>query len=171
VAAQERRVSAVQAAVVRAARTLLAETAQTVWARAAAAAVETAEYLQAATAAMVWSSSATSSPIPDWRPNPTVEIGGTDYTAQAIDRIRIFRGRRTVYERPNAGYASISLRDIGDMPDVQVGREVVVRIDDIYGIPFVLFTGTLSDWQSDAQPAQTAPSSPTVYRQSDPSPP
>jgi hypothetical protein len=96
-------------------------------------------------------------PQPNWRPNPTVEIGGTDYTAQAIDRIRIFRGRRTVYERPNAGYASISLRDIGDMPDVQVGREVVVRIDDIYGIPFVLFTGTLSDWQSDAQPAQNGP--------------
>jgi hypothetical protein len=104
---------------------------------------------------MVWSSSAT--PSPNWRPNPTVEIGGTDYTAQAIDRIRIFRGRRTVYERPNAGYASISLRDIGDMPDVQVGREVVVRIDDIYGIPFTLFTGTLSDWQSDAQPAQNGP--------------
>lgn len=87
-----------------------------------------------------------------YAPNPTVSIGGIDYTAQAIGSLTITRGRRTVYERPNAGYASIELRDVGDLTPLRVGREVTITLDDSAGQPVTVFTGQLSDWT-----AQTVP--------------
>lgn len=83
-----------------------------------------------------------------WRPAPTVTIGGVDYTGQTIGQVTVTRGRRTVYERPNAGFASIELRDVGDLPPLRVGRDVVVTIEDSAGTPRTVFTGLLSDWSS-----------------------
>ena len=83
-----------------------------------------------------------------WRPAPTVTIDGVDYTGQTIGRVTVTRGRRTVYERPNAGFASIELRDVGDLAPLGVGREVVVSIEDSSAAAQTVFTGLLSDWAS-----------------------
>lgn len=112
-----------------------------------------------------------------WSPNPKVSIGGTDFTDHAIGQVSVTKGRRTVYERPNAGYASAELIDIGGIPDFRVGDEFVVSIDradwtwsilattwsgvgttwdDISDPTYVsqpVFTGTLSDFTSTATPA------------------
>ena len=97
-----------------------------------------------------------------WQPNPTVTINGVDYTGQTINRVSINRGRRTVYERPNAGYASIELRDVGDLPSLRVGREVQIAIEDSSGTPVTVFTGLLSDWSS--QTVATGVEPVVVYR-------
>ena len=97
-----------------------------------------------------------------WQPNPTVTINGVDYTGQTINRVSINRGRRTVYERPNAGYASIELRDVGDLPSLRVGREVQIAIEDSSGAPVTVFTGLLSDWSS--QTVATGVEPVVVYR-------
>jgi hypothetical protein len=81
-----------------------------------------------------------------WRPNPTVTIDGVDYTGQTINRVSVSRGRRTVYERPNAGYASVEFRDVGDLPTLRVGRQLQISIEDSSGTPVTVFTGLLSDW-------------------------
>ena len=83
-----------------------------------------------------------------YSPNPQVTINGVDFSSNAINRVTVTRGRRTVYERPNAGYASIEFRDLGDMPTLRVGREVVIALDDTAGQPVTVFTGLLSDWSS-----------------------
>jgi hypothetical protein len=112
-----------------------------------------------------------------WRPNPRVVIGTADFTPHAVGQVRVFRGRRTVYERPNAGYASINLIDVTGIPTFRVGETVTVKVDppsltwaglaptwatvgetwdDVF-IPIPIFTGVLSDWQADSQPAQNGP--------------
>ena len=95
-------------------------------------------------------------------PNPQITINGQDYTGQTINRVRITRGRRTPYERPNAGYANIELRDIGDLTPLRVGREVAVTLDDTNGNPVTVFTGLLSDWTS--QTIATGSEPVVIYR-------
>jgi hypothetical protein len=64
-----------------------------------------------------------------WRPNPRISINGLDYTGQTIGQVSINRGRRTVYERPNAGYASIELIDVDGIAPFVVGDDVRISID------------------------------------------
>jgi hypothetical protein len=77
-----------------------------------------------------------------------VTIGGTDFTGFAIGRVSVSRGRRTVYETPNAGYCSVELRDVGGMPDLTVGSQVRVSVEDSAGSAVPVFAGVLSDWDS-----------------------
>ena len=83
-----------------------------------------------------------------WSPNPTVTIGGTDFTANAVGQVTINRGRRTVYERANAGFASLELLDVNGLGSFQVGDVVHVTVDDSAGTAVKVFTGFLSDWSS-----------------------
>ena len=115
-----------------------------------------------------------------WSPNPRVSIGGTDFTDHAINRVSVTKGRRTVYERPNAGYATAELIDVDGIPTFRVGDEFVVSIDradwvwsalattwaalattwDSLEPTYVsepIFTGTLSDFTSAAVPARDGP--------------
>jgi hypothetical protein len=113
-----------------------------------------------------------------WSPNPRVTIGGTDFTDHAIGQVSVTKGRRTVYERPNAGYATAELIDTAGIPTFRVGDTFVVAIDradwlwaeleetwaalgdtwaDISDPIYVsqpIFTGTLSDFTSSAIPAR-----------------
>ena len=77
-----------------------------------------------------------------------MSIGGVDVTGQAVGQVSISRGRRTVYERPNAGYASIELRDVGDLGALRVGSEVQVSMANSSNGRVTVFTGALSDWEA-----------------------
>jgi hypothetical protein len=88
-------------------------------------------------------------PPPPWSPDPTVRIDGIEYTQQTVGSVTVTRGRRTVYERPNAGYASIELRDVGDLPQqLTVGSVVEISVVDSTFSEVRIFTGLLSDWQA-----------------------
>jgi len=82
-------------------------------------------------------------------PNPTVTVNGQDYTGRTIGRVSINRGRDTVYAPPSAGYASVELIDVtqGSL-GFSVGASLVVDVEDSSGSPVRLFTGVISDWQS-----------------------
>lgn len=114
-------------------------------------------------------------------PNPAVTIGGVNFTGNTIGEVTVSRGRRTVYERTNAGFASIDLIDVTGIPTFTVGDEVQVEIDradflwaemedawadvgDTWAecveptfLPSPVFTGTLSDWSSETTPARDRP--------------
>ena len=116
-----------------------------------------------------------------YSPNPRVTIGTTDFTDHAIGQVSVTKGRRTVYERPNAGYATAELIDIDGIPSFQVGDAFIVSIDradwlwveaadswsglgetwpTVVEPVFVsdpIFTGTLSDFTSSAIPAKDGP--------------
>lgn len=116
-----------------------------------------------------------------YKPNPRVTIDGTDFTGHAIDRVTVNKGRRTVYERPNAGFASVRLIDIDGIPTFRVGQTVVIGIDlDLHvwegmedtwatvgntwencvEVTFEsepIFTGTLSDFTTAIAPAADKP--------------
>lgn len=82
-------------------------------------------------------------------PNPTVTIAGQDYTGRTVGQVTVNRGRDTVYAQPSAGYASVELIDVtqGSL-GFTVGAELVVSVEDSSGNPLRLFTGLVSDWQS-----------------------
>lgn len=114
-------------------------------------------------------------------PNPAVTIGGVNFTGNTVGEVTVSRGRRTVYERTNAGFASIDLIDVTGIPTFTVGDEVQVQIDRAdflwseaatswsgmggswsaaVPLTFVaspVFTGTLSDWSSETTPARDRP--------------
>ena len=82
-------------------------------------------------------------------PNPTVTIDGADYTGRTIGEVSISRGRDTVYSSPAAGYASIELIDVTEGGlGFQAGAPVSVTLEDSSGDPVPVFTGFVSDWQS-----------------------
>lgn len=81
-------------------------------------------------------------------PSPIVTIGSVDFTSNVIGQISISRGRRAVYETVNAGFASIELRDVGDLPSFAIGATVQITIEDSGGDPVKVFTGLLSDISS-----------------------
>jgi len=83
-----------------------------------------------------------------WQPSPQVRIGGVDFSGQTVGEVSVSRGRRTVYETPNAGYCSVELRDVGDMPALEVGVPVQVWVGDSAGTATQLFGGLLADWSS-----------------------
>jgi hypothetical protein len=83
-----------------------------------------------------------------WKPEPTVTINGTDYTGFAVGRVSVQRGRRTVYETPNAGYCSVELLDAGGLVQPEVGQTLSVSVEDSAGSAVTVFRGVLSDWDA-----------------------
>jgi hypothetical protein len=73
-----------------------------------------------------------------YRPNAVITVSNVDFTGDTVGEISMFRGRRTVYERANAGFASIEFIDEGEPiftpggtvePYFEVGAPIVVSID------------------------------------------
>jgi hypothetical protein len=84
-----------------------------------------------------------------WSPGATVTIGGTDYTGEALETVRIVRGRDDVFSEPRAGYAILELLDLtGAGLNLDVQDLLQVTIDDTAGAPVVVFTGNVSDWST-----------------------
>ena len=81
-----------------------------------------------------------------WSPNPTLTIGGVDYTGRALETVRITRGRSEIYEEPRAGYLICELIDLeGTGIPVRSFDTVEFTIDDSAGIPRKIFVGEVSD--------------------------
>ena len=95
-----------------------------------------------------------------WQPNPQVTFDGSTFTGAVIDSVTVTRGRDSVYADMRPGYAQVTMRDVDEGVEVQVGRRMVVTVDDSSGAPVTLFTGTVSDWRSEALP--TVDDSPLV---------
>jgi hypothetical protein len=81
-----------------------------------------------------------------WSPEPTVTIGGTDYTGKALNGVSINYGRTNVWEQARASYASIELINLDDtLETFNLNDEVVVKVRNSSGIDKTVFTGILSD--------------------------
>lgn len=86
-----------------------------------------------------------------WSPNPAVRIGGVDYTSNVYGEITFFRGRRTVYERTNAGYATIQIQEVGGdigvgppTSEFRVGQDVEIDLN----VPVWSWSGMASTWSA-----------------------
>ena len=84
-----------------------------------------------------------------WQPNPTVTIGGVDYTGDTLETVRIDRGRDNVFAEPRAGYLVCELIDqTGTGLDFDVLDTITVTLDDSNGQPVTVYAGNVSDWTS-----------------------
>jgi len=84
-----------------------------------------------------------------WDPDPTVTIGGTDYTGSTLETVRITRGRQDVYSEPRAGYLFAEVIDLdGTGIDVDILDTITVTLDDSTGSPQTVFSGEVSDWSA-----------------------
>jgi hypothetical protein len=92
--------------------------------------------------------------VTDWTPEPQVTLDGIDYTANTIGNVSIRRGRDTVYAQVQAGYATVELIDVNGLIQPKVGQTLVVSARDAYNVQTPLFTGQVSDWDTETVAVQ-----------------
>ena len=98
-----------------------------------------------------------------WAPYPTVTVDGVDFTGDAVGSLTITRGRDTVYLDPPASYARIQLLDLtGFGLDVNITRELKVRILDSANQPVTVFRGYITDVSADLYDAGLGPNRPAA---------
>jgi hypothetical protein len=84
--------------------------------------------------------------FPPYSPEPTVTIGGINYTGNTLETVRITRGRTEVYEEPRAGYAIAELIDLnGNGLAIQPLQPLTITVKDGSGADIPVFTGQVSD--------------------------
>jgi hypothetical protein len=73
----------------------------------------------------------------------TIVDAPVNFTGDTIDTVRITRGRQTVYDEPQPGYATIRLIDkTGTGLNLTVGEPLVIELEP----GRTVFTGTITDW-------------------------
>jgi hypothetical protein len=87
-----------------------------------------------------------------WVPNPTVTVGTAVYTGRTVGEVTTVRGRNTVYSRTQPAYANLELIDVTDGGlGFDVGVPLQVTIENTAGSAVPIFTGFVSDWESDVR--------------------
>jgi len=79
-----------------------------------------------------------------WLPSPAVRLNGVDVSSLVSARVRVKRGRDSVYVEPSASYASVVFESDSSVA-VTVGDRIELRISDSSGSPTTLFSGRVSD--------------------------
>lgn len=74
----------------------------------------------------------------------TVSIAGTDYTSDVVDGVEVSMGTQTAWEQSVTGSCRVSL--LTEAPDVAIGDQLLVKVDDQNGTPVTVFTGTVSTY-------------------------
>ena len=81
-----------------------------------------------------------------WNPEPTVTIGGTDYTGKSLNGVSINYGRTNVWEQARASFATVELINLTDAIETfNLNDEVIIKVQNSSGIDKTVFTGNLSD--------------------------
>jgi hypothetical protein len=87
-----------------------------------------------------------------WTIDPTVTIGGTDYTSDSLNGVNVSYGRSTIWEQPRYGYATIRIKnDNNSTLDVTLNSSVIITVDNFTGTPTTVFTGKVSSISSALQ--------------------
>jgi len=81
-----------------------------------------------------------------YQPNVRVFVNGVEVSDLLDGDVSVRRGRDTVYQPTNAGYASFEFVDLDQVP-FRVGSPVRVTLDDFVGNPQIIFRGTVSDFE------------------------
>jgi hypothetical protein len=84
-----------------------------------------------------------------WPISVSVSIDGRDYTGNAVGLISVRRGRDSVYDQTQAGFASVELLDVDGLVTFQVGEPLTITLLNTLGDAIPLFSGTVSDWDSE----------------------
>jgi hypothetical protein len=78
--------------------------------------------------------------------NPSVTIGGINFSNDTLNGVSATAGRTNVDEQPRAGYASISvIENDTAIVGIEIDDPVVIQVDDSNGTPITLWTGWVSD--------------------------
>lgn len=81
--------------------------------------------------------------------NPQVIINDVVYSDKTINGVTLTNGRTSVDEQPRAGYASIRLvTPDNTYPVIHIDEKVVIKVDDSAGTDTILWTGWVSDIQT-----------------------
>ena len=87
-----------------------------------------------------------------WTIDPTVTIGGTDYTSDSLNGVNVTYGRSTIWEQPRYGYATIRIKnDNNSTLPVTLNAPVIITVDNFTGTPTTVFTGKVSSISSALQ--------------------
>lgn len=78
--------------------------------------------------------------------NPTVTIGGVNYSSEVLNGIRATAGRTNVDEQPRAGFATVTIIDFDtNIAPIEIDDEVIIKVDDSNGNDVTLWAGWVSD--------------------------
>jgi hypothetical protein len=92
-----------------------------------------------------------------WTIDPTVTIGGVDYTSESLNGVSITYGRTTIWEQPRAGYAYIQIKnDNNSALAITLNSSVTITVDNFTGTPITVFTGKVSSITSSVQASGTS---------------
>ncbi|CAB4222936.1 hypothetical protein UFOVP1662_24, partial [uncultured Caudovirales phage] len=81
-----------------------------------------------------------------WLPNPTVTVGGVDYTSDTLWNVNVYYGRNTVWEQARAGYANIEILNTDDSDNLwNINDAVVIKLKNSSSVDVIVFTGILTD--------------------------
>lgn len=88
----------------------------------------------------------------NWIIDPTVQIGGHNYTSSTLNGVSINYGRSVIWEQPRAGYAQIQILNKDNSPlDIQLNQAVTITVEDSAGSPITVFTGKVQSINNSVQ--------------------
>lgn len=81
-----------------------------------------------------------------WLLDPTVTVGGVDYTGETLWNVNVYYGRTSIWEQARAGYANIEILNTDNTHNLWVINETVtIKLKDTSGVDVTVFTGILTD--------------------------
>jgi hypothetical protein len=90
--------------------------------------------------------------VTTWEPVTTVTIDAADYTGDTLEGVTITLGRKDTTQQPQPGYARMTVLDLdGSGVPFGPGAPLTVTIEDTTTTSVTLFTGTVSDVQTEVR--------------------
>ena len=77
-----------------------------------------------------------------WLLDPTVTVGGVDYTSETLWNVNVYYGRTSIWEQARAGYANIEILNTDDTHNLwAINETVTIKLKDTSGVDVTVFTG------------------------------
>lgn len=81
-----------------------------------------------------------------WNPDPTVTIGGVDFTGNSLNGLTIAYGRQSFWDQPRAATCSITLANLSNANwGLDINDTVTVKVKNSSGTDITIFTGTAAE--------------------------
>ncbi len=89
-----------------------------------------------------------------WTPQPTVTIGGTDYSSSTLNGLTISYGRTNVWEQSRAAFATVGILNLDNLSlGLEINDTLTITVKDSNQNNVTLFTGSVTEISNQLQAA------------------
>jgi hypothetical protein len=89
-----------------------------------------------------------------WTPQPTVTIGGTDYSSSTLNGLTISYGRTNVWEQSRAAFATVGILNVDNLSlGLEINDTLTITVKDSNQNNVTLFTGSVTEISNQLQAA------------------